>query len=133
MGIDTESFSWKFWQMARTFTICCIGRVFFRASGVKAALKIFLGMFSGLHMEYVAGDAIFKYGLDWKNFVFVLFAIMILWGVDMLQEKMSIRQELAKQGIVFRWLIVFLGIFAVIIFGIYGPGYDASTFIYDQF
>ena len=84
-------------------------------------------------MEYVVGDAIFKYGLDWKNFVFVLFAIMILWGVDMLQEKMSIRQELAKQGIVFRWLIVFLGIFAVIIFGIYGPGYDASTFKYDQF
>ena len=133
MGIDTESFSWKLWQMARTFIICCIGRVFFRAPGLKAALKIFLSMFSGLHIKYVAGDAIFNYGLDWKNFVFVIFAIMILWAVDMLQEKMSIRQELQKQGIIFRWLILFLGIFAVIIFGIYGPGYDASTFIYDQF
>ena len=133
LGIDTESFSWKLWQMARTFIICCIGRVFFRAPGLKAALKIFISMFSGLHMKYIAGDAIFNYGLDWKNFVFVIFAIMILWGVDMLQEKMSIRQELAKQGIVFRWLIVFLGVFAVIIFGIYGPGYDASTFIYEQF
>ena len=133
MGIDTESFSWKLWQMVRTFIICCIGRVFFRANGLKAALRIFISMFSGLHMKYVAGDAIFNYGLDWKNFVFVIFAIIILWAVDMLQEKMSIRQELAKQGIVFRWLIVFLGIFAVIIFGIYGPGYDASTFIYEQF
>ena len=133
MGIDTESFSWKFWQMARTFIICCIGRVFFRAPGLKAALKIFISMFSGLHMKYVAGDAIFNYGLDWENLVFVIFAIMILWAVDMLQEKMSIRQELQKQGIIFRWLILFLGIFAVIIFGIYGPGYDASTFIYDQF
>jgi ATP/ADP translocase len=90
-------------------------------------------MFSGLHMEYVVGDKIFTYGLDWKNFVFVIFAILVLWGVDMLQERMSIRQELQKQGIVFRWLILLLGIFAVIIFGIYGPGYDASSFIYEQF
>ena len=84
-------------------------------------------------MKYVANDAIFNYGLDWKNFVFVIFAILVLWYADMLQEKMSIRQELSKQGIVFRWLIVLLGIFAVIIFGIYGPGYDASSFIYEQF
>lgn len=133
MGIDTEAFSWKLWQMVRTFIICCIGRVFFRADGLKAALKIFLGMCSGLHMEYIADDKIFSYGLDWKNFVLVIFAIFVLWAVDMLQEKMSIRQELQKQGIVFRWLIIFSGIFAVIIFGIYGPGYDASGFIYDQF
>ncbi|MBQ8503964.1 MAG: MBOAT family protein [Clostridia bacterium] len=133
LGINTESFSWKLWQMARTFTICCIGRVFFRANGLKAALKIFIGMFSGLHMEYVTGDAIFEYGLDWKNFVLVISAILVLWVVDMLQERMSVREELHKQGIVFRWLMIFLGIFAVIIFGIYGPGYNASSFIYDQF
>ena len=133
MKIDTEAFSWKLWQMVRTFIICCIGRVFFRANGLMAALKIFLGMFSGLHMEYVVGDKIFTYGLDWKNFVFVIFAILVLWGVDMIQERMSIRHELQKQGIVFRWLILLLGIFAVIIFGIYGPGYDASSFIYEQF
>lgn len=133
LKIDTESFGWKFWQMSRTFILCCIGRVFFRANGMKAALKIFLSMLSGLHMEYILEDKIFEYGLDWKNFVFVLFAILVLWGVDMLQEKMQIRQELRKQGIVFRWLIILLGIFAVIIFGIYGPGYNASSFIYDQF
>ncbi len=133
LGIDTESFSWKLWQMVRTFAICCVGRVFFRANGLKAALKIFIGMVSGLEMKFVAGDAIFNYGLDWKNFVFVIFAILILWAVDMLQERMKIREELSKQGIVFRWLIIFLGIFSVIIFGIYGPGYDASSFIYDQF
>ncbi len=133
LHINTESFSWKLWQMTRTFILCCIGRVFFRANGLRAALHIFKSMFSGLSMKYLAGDAIFNYGLDWKNFVFVLFAILILWAIDMLQERMHIREELRKQGIIFRWLIIFLGIFAVIIFGIYGPGYDASTFIYDQF
>ncbi len=133
LGVDTESFSWKLWQMVRTFLICSVGRVFFRAESIKASLKIFIRMFSGLGMNHITEDAIFNYGLDWKNFVFVLFAILILWIVDMLQEKVSLRQELRKQGIVFRWLIIFAGIFAVIVFGIYGPGYDASSFIYEQF
>lgn len=133
LGIDTEAFSWKLWQMIRTFIICSVGRVFFRANGLKAALKIFIAMVSGSGMNHVAGDALFNYGLDWKNFVFVLFAILVLWIVDILQEKMSLRQELRKQGIVFRWIVILLGIYAVIVFGIYGPGYDASSFIYEQF
>ncbi|MEE1321171.1 MAG: MBOAT family O-acyltransferase [Acutalibacteraceae bacterium] len=133
LGIDTESFSWKLWQMIRTFIICSVGRVFFRANGLKAALKIFIAMVSGSGMNHVAGEALFNYGLDWKNFVFVFFAILVLWIVDILQEKMSLRQELRKQGIVFRWIVILLGIYAVIVFGIYGPGYDASSFIYEQF
>ena len=40
---------------------------------------------------------------------------------------------LARQNIWFRWLVYYGLIFAVLIFGIYGPGYDASTFIYFQF
>ena len=32
-----------------------------------------------------------------------------------------------------RWLIYFAGVFAIVIFGIYGPGYAESQFIYFQF
>ena len=132
-GIDDNLFSWKFFQMYRTFAICCIGRVFFRASDLEAASSILSNMVSGLHAEFVFGEKLYTYGLDKDNFIFAMVSIGILWAVDMLQERMSIRQELEKQGIVFRWLIMFLGIFAVLIFGIYGPEYDASSFIYEQF
>ena len=40
---------------------------------------------------------------------------------------------ITKQGIWFRWLIYFAAIFGILIFGVYGPGYDASQFIYFQF
>ncbi|MBQ6843334.1 MAG: MBOAT family protein [Agathobacter sp.] len=132
-GIDDSRFSWKLFQMSRTFAICCIGRVFFRASDMDAAISIFENMLSGLYPKLVFGEKLYTYGLDKDNFMFAMFSIFILWAVDMLQERMNIRQEIAKQGIVFRWTIIFLGIFAVLIFGVYGPGYDASTFIYEQF
>lgn len=133
LAIDEELFSWKLFQMARTFILCSIGRVFFRANGLKAALIILKNMFTGIQMGQVASDELFTHGLNVKEFSFVVLAIGVLWAVDMLQERFSVRKELQKQGLIFRWLIIFAGIFAVIVFGVYGPGYDASSFIYEQF
>ena len=133
LAIDEELFSWKLFRMARTFILCSIGRVFFRADGLKAALIILKNMFTGIQMGQVASDELFTHGLNVMEFSLVVLAIGVLWAVDMLQERFSVRKEFQKQGLIFRWLIIFAGIFAVIVFGVYGPGYDASSFIYEQF
>ena len=133
LKIDTEAFGWKLFQMVRTFTLCCIGRVFFRAEGLKNALLYFRNMFSSLSMQYIVDDKIYTYGLDRQNFIFVIFAILILLVADILEEKTPLRKTLAKQNIVFRYGVILLGIFAVLIFGIYGPQFNASEFIYEKF
>jgi D-alanyl-lipoteichoic acid acyltransferase DltB (MBOAT superfamily) len=133
LRIDTESISWKFWQMVRTFTLCTIGRVFFRAPRLKVSLSIFERMFLEEGYEFVVGDAFFNYGLDRKNIEIAVIAIIVLLVVDILQEKMNLREKINSQGFVFRWLLLLLGVFAVIIYGMYGPGYDAGSFIYEQF
>ena len=74
-----------------------------------------------------------NYGMTGADVVAAIIGVIVLWIVDMLQEKMSIRETLAKQHIVVRWVIIYAGLFAVILMGIYGPGYDASSFIYEQF
>jgi hypothetical protein len=51
----------------------------------------------------------------------------------MMQERFSVREALEKQNIVFRWAIIYIAIFSIIIFGIYGLGYDASAFLYMQY
>jgi heme A synthase len=67
------------------------------------------------------------------NMIVAAAAICVLWCVDLLQEKHSLRQSLARQKLWLRWLVIFAGLFSVIIFGVYGPGYDAKSFIYEQF
>lgn len=132
LKVDTDNFGWHFIQMCRTFILCSIGRVFFRADNMKHATWIF----RKIKMQFSFG-ALFaedvSFGMDMPNVVVAIFAIMILWCIDMLQEKMSIRETLAKQNIFFRWMIILAGIFVVIIFGLHGPGFEASNFIYEQF
>ena len=59
--------------------------------------------------------------------------IVFLIAVDVFNEKGLVFRELfAKQGIVFRWMVYLTAIFAVLVFGAWGPGYNAAAFIYQQ-
>ncbi|MDO4608986.1 MAG: MBOAT family O-acyltransferase [Clostridia bacterium] len=130
--INTDNFGWRLWQMVRTFVLCCIGRIFFRADGLMVSLSMIKHMLLLPNIPSLFDNTI-NLGLDASNMQFAVFSILVLWAIDMLQEKMSLRQELSKQNIVFRWIIIFAAIFAIIIFGTYGPEYNASSFIYEQF
>ncbi len=132
LKINTESFLWRLWQMTRTFILCCIGRIFFRADGFMVSLSIIKRMLLSTNLTALA-DTSLSLGMDKSNLIFAAISIFVLWAVDMLQERMSLRETLARKNIVLRWIIIFVGLFTVIIFGIYGPGYDAGSFIYEQF
>ena len=50
-----------------------------------------------------------------------------------MQERFCVREMLDRQNIVFRWAVIYAAIFAILIFGVYGLGYDASAFLYEQY
>lgn len=132
LHINTDTFSWRMWQMIRTFVLCCIGRVFFRAESLKDSIGMFEKMFCDTHLTKIF-DKTIPLGLDKSNLLFAIFSIILLFIIDNLQEKMPLRQTLAKENTIFRWIIILAGLFAVFIFGVYGPGYNAASFIYEQF
>ena len=43
------------------------------------------------------------------------------------------KAALARQNVWFRWMVYYMIVFSVLVFGVYGPTYDASAFIYFQF
>lgn len=133
LQIRTECFSFRLFQMVRTFTLCCIGRVFFRANGFMAAIDIFKRTFRSVGIDFIREGQIYAYGLNQANMTVVLVSIVVLWIVSMLQEKMDVLEALNKQNVIFRWAIIYALFFAVLIFGKYGVGYDAASFIYEQF
>lgn len=76
-----------------------------------------------------------KLGLDAKDWgvICISVLILVLCGVLRGYLKRPIREWLAEQNLVFRWCIIYALIFGVIILGCYGEGYDATSFIYQQF
>ena len=64
----------------------------------------------------------------------MIFAIMILMFSDFCKYKgVVIRKVIAEQNGWFRYIVIALSILAVMVFGKYGPAYDATNFIYFQF
>lgn len=136
LKINTEASSWKIFQMLRTFGLLCISRIIVKAPSLKDAFRMIKAMFTSVDPDFLLGldGKIYTYGVDEKGLWVLFFAIMLLLVIGILQENgMKIRETLAKQNLVFRWGMILLLIMVVLIFGIYGPAYDASAFIYGRF
>jgi D-alanyl-lipoteichoic acid acyltransferase DltB (MBOAT superfamily) len=134
LGIDRDAASYKLGQMVITFVLANFAWIFFRAPSLTAAREIISGIGAIWNPWILTDGSLFLLGLTAKSFWAGVVAILILIGVSAAQYRgVHIRESFARQGIFFRWIITLGLIFAVIIFGIYGPGYSASQFIYFQF
>ena len=70
----------------------------------------------------------------YKRVLILLGVLVVLMIVDnWKRKKVDIKGTLDRQNIWFRWIVYYGLIFAVVIFGVYGPEYDSSAFIYFQF
>ena len=60
--------------------------------------------------------------------------LILLFACSLLLEKgIDPREKIEKLVLPLRWTVYLAGFFLVIIFGVYGPHYDAATFIYMDF
>lgn len=133
LRIPTESIPWKLWQMLRTFFLCCVGRIFFRADTVAASFAMIPRMLAPRATLKLLMNPPVKYGITTEDVIVSAVSVLVLLIVDILQERMHIREALEKKHIVLRWILIYGLLFAVLFFGVYGPGAGSSGFIYEQF
>ena len=132
--VDEERAGWKLFQGIRTTLVITIGRYFVHAPSLKEAFYMLKATVSQFNPWILFDGSLYKMGLDRQNFTLMLFAVFVMLAVDAVQERgIRIRETIARQNIVIRWAIYYAAIFAIVIFGIYGPGYDAASFIYQKF
>lgn len=132
--IDTESFSWHLFQSLRVFVLVSIGNMFFRLNSFSDTLCAIRRSFALWNPWIFFDGSMMKFGVTHADLNMIIFGVFLLFIVGILQEKYTCaRVWIKKQILPFRWLI-WLGLFTVIlIYGSYGPGYDASDFIYRGF
>ena len=133
LHINMENFSFRFMLQIKTFVLAAVAWIFFRADSIKQALSMLKSIITGWNPYVLFDESFYLLGLNGKEFRMLILSIGILWLVSFLQERMKLRETFRKQNLLFQWSILLLGIFAVLIFGVYGPGYDATQFIYGNF
>lgn len=134
LGLDKEVFSSKLAKGIVTFALIDFSWIFFRAGSMSDAVNIIKNMFAEFNLWIFTDGTLFNLGLDNADFFVLILSLGVLLVMSILKYKgVNIRESLSKQGLWFRYAVYLIGIFAVLIFGIYGPGYDASQFIYFQF
>lgn len=134
LKINKNSKKYKLWQILRTFILVNIGMLIFRSTNISTAFAIGKSMFDFSSFGEVLNGKIFSLGLDMGEFIILILSIAIMLIVDYLQEKNHhIREEISEKNVFIRWSIYYIGIFSIVIFGIYGKDYNPSSFIYGQF
>ena len=133
LRIDGESFAWKLFQALRTIFLVTIGRYFDCSESLRSSLDMLRTSFRFNPWVFTDGTFL-KMGASLTEWFMIILMIILLVTVDIVNERGTcIREVFAKQGIVFRWLIYFAALIAIFKFGMYGPGYNAATFIYQGF
>ena len=135
LKIRTESFFFRLFQMGRTFVIVLIGYVFDIAPSFKAAMEMFGQMITRQNIRGAMADiAVFE--LTKKDYLVLILGTMVMFAVSLIQERnpdTSLRVLLDRKPFILRYLLILVGIIALLVFGIYGPGFDPAEFVYMQF
>ncbi len=126
--INTKTFSYKLFQIIRTNIIVIIGMLLFRASTISNFISTIGNIF--IYSKHKLTD----FGLTYLDFNILIISLFVTFSISLASElNIDVRKKIEEQNLLFRWVIYLLIIFSIIIFGIYGKGYSASSFIYGGF
>lgn len=135
LKLDRERGVWRFLRCVGTFLLVDIAWIFFRASSLSAGFQICAKIVGDFSLRFFASPAFFTLGLDRLEMIILAVALVVLLLADLIRyySDMQLYAWIGRRPYAVRWG-VYLILFALIyVFGIYGPTYEASQFIYFQF
>lgn len=116
-----------------TFIIVVFAFIYFRAENIHHGNEYLLAIINNPRSLNIMED-LSKTSFGISNIYPLIIGIIILFVFDILKyNKINLAEKVLKIILPIRWLIYFAFIFAIIIFGVYGPEFSESAFIYFQF
>lgn len=114
-----------------TFILVSVAWIFFRASDWKTAYT----MVKKINKKFLStiGKLIESGSIDKKDFIVLIISLFILYLFERASQKIEVREKISKFYLPFRWSLYILLVHTIVIFGIYGEGYNPANFIYMGF
>ncbi len=131
--IDNNHTGLRIFRFVKLLIVVIIGELFFRAKTLAVGWTMFSSIFTNFHLSTFK-DTLPFLRLDMIDWSIVIVGIVIIFLVDFYKEfHGSIRNAIEQKPTWIRWSIIYTCIFALLIFGAYGPGYDIVAMIYAEF
>lgn len=123
----------RLFQVLRTILLMSCLRIFDCYRDVGTAFCMFGTLFTKWNWHILWDGSLLQLGLSGLDLCILGFGLFVMVLVSMLQRSGSVRDRIAAKPYPVR-VAVWYGLFlAVLLAGVYGFGYDASQFIYNQF
>lgn len=134
LQIDTNSKAFIVFQIVRTILLVTIGRYFSFAATLTDAVRMLKITALNPGFGMLKPGVLVTLGLGSADLMIMVLFTALVFAVDLANERnISMREKLYNGSTAVRWLVLLAGIFAVLLLGIYGPGFDTSTFVYQRF
>ncbi len=131
-----QNVGYRIFCAIRTFLLITLARVFSRPLNIVATGSMFLSMFgfnSG-HLPFFSFTGNVFVPSELITYLPALLGCILLFFVSLIEEKgKSIRDIINSKPVIIGIVIAALGTAAIVLFGAYGVGYEASNFIYQQY
>lgn len=117
-----------------TTLLFAFSMIFFRSQGTSFAIRVIRQMVTVRNAGILFDGSLYTLGLNQRNFVLLLLALCVLMAADILRYRgVKVRGWILERCLPIRWACALVLILAIVVFGIWGVGYDKTAFIYFQF
>ena len=132
--VDPGMTALKLLRIFITFCLIDFAWLFFRAAGLRDAVLMLKQIFCNFGASQFSPEYLYSFGLDMKNFLLLIISTGILFIADLIKyHGGDPGRWVLQRPMILRELILALFILVILIFGIWGNAYNASSFIYFQY
>ncbi len=124
-----NSAPYQSFMAVRTFLLMSLIRVFDCYGDVPLTFDRFFSSFYIFNFGEIFTGGLTKLGVTYTQYIVIAVGIVIMTAVSRLSKKQPLRETLWEKPVLGNAVILLLAV-AVLVFGCYGLGYDASAFIY---
>ena len=126
-------FGYRVFETLRTFLLVCSMRVLDCYRDVAVSFRAIGTVFTDFNWREAFSGTLLQLGLTGADYIVSFCGVIVMFAVSCVQEKRGSVREALWEKPVLSYAVFFVLAVAVLTFGAYGVGYDASQFIYNQF
>ena len=123
----------RIFRIVRTVLLMSCLRTFDCYRDVPLTFRMFGTMFTAGNWNILWDGSLLGLGLQLTDYAVLLVGTVLIFAVSMLQRSGSVREKIAAKPYPVRFAVWYGLFLIVLLMGVYGIGYDASQFIYNQF